>query len=49
MEPIKKKLLKEEIDNIKSILKKGHKVNKAFSQHLDKHIDQYKKTGNVRL
>jgi hypothetical protein len=46
---VKKKLIKEEVDNIKDILKKGNKINKAFSQHLDKYINHYKKTGNVRL
>jgi hypothetical protein len=30
-------------------LEKGHKINKAFSNHLDKYINQYKQTGNVRL
>jgi hypothetical protein len=30
-------------------LEKGHKVNKAFSKHLDKYINQYKQTGNVQL
>jgi len=44
---VKKKLIKEEVDNIKDILKKGNKINKAFSQHLDKYINHYKKTGNV--
>ena len=39
---------KKRIDFI-NILEKGHKLNKAFSQHLDKYINQYNKTGNVRL
>jgi hypothetical protein len=32
-----------------NILEKGDKINKVFSQHLDKYINQYKKTGNVGL
>lgn len=43
------KLIKEEIDNVKNVLKKGNQINKSFSKHLDKYINQYNKTGNVRL
>jgi hypothetical protein len=32
-----------------NMLEKGEKINKSFSQHLDKYINQYKKTGNVGL
>lgn len=39
---------KKRIDFI-NILEKGHKINKAFSKHLDKYINQYKQTGNVQL
>jgi hypothetical protein len=44
-----KKLLKEDINNVRNILKKGNQINKAFSKHLDKYINQYNKTGNVKL
>jgi hypothetical protein len=39
---------KKRIDFI-NILDKGHKINKAFSNHLDKYINQYKQNGNVQL
>ena len=32
-----------------NMLEKGERINKSFSQHLDKYINQYKKTGNVGL
>ena len=35
--------------NFINTLEKGHKINKAFSKHLDKYINQYKQTGNVQL
>lgn len=44
-----KKLIKEEIDNVKNVLRKGNQINKSFSKHLDKYINQYNKTGNVKL
>lgn len=46
---LNKKLLKEEINNVRNILKKGNQINKSFSKHLDKYINQYNKTGNVKL
>jgi flagellar motor switch protein FliM len=41
--------LNEQKNNLKQILEKGNKINKAFSQHLDKYITQYNETGNVKL
>lgn len=48
-EIIKQSMLDEQKNNLKQVLEKGNKVNKAFSQHLDKYINQYNKTGNVKL
>ena len=48
-EIIKQSILDEQKNNLKQVLEKGNKVNKAFSQHLDKYINQYNKTGNVKL
>jgi hypothetical protein len=41
--------LDEQKNNFKQILEKGNEINQAFSQHLDKYITQYNKTGNVKL
>jgi len=48
-EIIKQNMLEEQKNNLKQVLEKGNKINKAFSQHLDKYINQYNKTGNVKL
>ena len=48
-EILKQNMLEEQKNNLKQTLEKGNKINKAFSQHLDKYITQYNETGNVRL
>ena len=48
-EILKQNMLEEQKNNLKQVLEKGNKINKVFSQHLDKYINQYNKTGNVKL